>query len=478
LVEKRGVRHLLLLSRQGPAAPEAPELRAHLEALGAQVTIAACSVEREDELARCLAAIPVAQPLKAVFHLAAVLRDGPVERLHSADLQAVLGPKVLGALHLHKLTASLDLDAFVLFSSAAGLLGHGGQCLYSAANAFLDALADHRRRGGKVGLSLAWGPWAEVGMVPRLSAQAQALIEQRGLVPLPVREALALLDQCLARTSRPWPTVDPVDPVDPVAPVANDSFANDRMAENSVAIHSRASLQDPAATTNTSPSYLVPLRLHTGALREAAAASPSANALDALDALPALLDKLLPAPRTPRKVSSLPLLQERLPALPPAEHLAFVTGMLVEELARVFRLPKETIDTEQPLKDMGLDSLLAVELRQKMEALSGLRLPPAVVFDHPSVRALAKMLLEELTDTLDVPHRNAAPSGLRPAAPPRALGFEANDANDGKDANDAQKDEGAQATQATQTTQPASTPPNAIDTMGVDDLVKLALGQS
>jgi acyl transferase domain-containing protein len=207
LVTRHGVRHLLLTSRRGDAAPGATELRTKLAGMGADVRIAACDIADETELAELLASIPDDHPLTAVIHTAGVLADASFDRLTEEDYREVARPKATAAWHLHKLTAGLDLSAFVLFSSAVGLVGNPGQANYAAANAFLDALAQHRFAHGLPAVSAAWGLWADTGgMAGKLGRADLLRLERHGLTAMSVTEGLAFLDAVLASSV---PTVVP-----------------------------------------------------------------------------------------------------------------------------------------------------------------------------------------------------------------------------------------------------------------------------
>ncbi|MEV0916218.1 type I polyketide synthase [Streptomyces sp. NPDC049967] len=194
LVEQHGVRHLLLTSRSGPDSPDAGELTS----LDAEVRLAACDVSDRDALAALLDTVPAAHPLTAVIHLAGILDDGIIQSLTPGRIDAVLAPKVSGALNLHELTQDLPLTAFILFASAAGTFGGPGQGNYSAANAYLDALAENRRRQGLPGLSLAWGLWeGQDGMVGGLSDVDLQRAASIGVLSLGGPEGLALFDTAL-----------------------------------------------------------------------------------------------------------------------------------------------------------------------------------------------------------------------------------------------------------------------------------------
>src|SRR4029434_2771156 len=173
----------------------AAELVECLAARGAEVTVAACDVGDREAVARVLAAIPERRPLRAVIHAAGAVDDGVVPLLTADRLNAVLAPKAIGAWNLHALTRDLDLSAFVLFSSAAGLSGAAGQANYAAANVFLDALASHRRRQGLPAVSLALGQWAETrATTGQLDEALLTRLRSAGFVPLATDEALGLFD--------------------------------------------------------------------------------------------------------------------------------------------------------------------------------------------------------------------------------------------------------------------------------------------
>ncbi|MEU8976917.1 type I polyketide synthase, partial [Streptomyces monashensis] len=202
LVAEHGVRHLLLTSRRGPEAPGAQELTAELEAAGASVTVVACDMSKRRAVKKLLAAVSPDAPLTGVVHAAGVLDDGVIPSLTPEHVGAAFRPKVDAALTLHELTRDMNLSAFVLFSSAAGVIGGPGQGNYSAANAFLDAFAQWRRAQGLPAVSLAWGLWAESdGMIATMSESDQARMSRGGVLPLASEDGMALLDTALAGTA-------------------------------------------------------------------------------------------------------------------------------------------------------------------------------------------------------------------------------------------------------------------------------------
>ncbi|MFI0742236.1 SDR family NAD(P)-dependent oxidoreductase [Streptomyces sp. NPDC021100] len=334
LVTRYGARHLLLTGRRGPDAPGAARLLAELRELGADAQAVACDAVDRDALARVLAGIPARHPLTAVVHAAGVLDDAVLTSLTPDRLHAVLRPKADAAWHLHELTAGLDLAAFVLFSSVVGTLGGAGQANYAAANVFLDALAGHRRARGLAGQSLAWGLWeGPGGMTGHLDEADRRRIARQGITPLTRDEGLELFDLALA-DGRP---------------------------------------------------LTVPARLVTAALR----AQPSP--------LVAGIVRGAAAAAAPGPGKAAVPLAERVAALPPDERHRAVLEFVRQQTAAVLgHESTDGVDEELAFKKLGFDSLTAVDLRNRVAAASGLRLPVTLVFDHPSPAALARHLLAEL----------------------------------------------------------------------------------
>ncbi|OKH94376.1 beta-ketoacyl synthase [Streptomyces uncialis] len=348
LVTGHGVRRLLLLSRRGPAAAGAGALRAELTALGAETDIVACDAADRDALAAVLAAVPSDHPLTAVVHTAGTLDDGVVTALTPERVDGVLRPKVDAALHLHELTQDLDLAHFVLFSSAAGTFGGPGQANYAAANAFLDALAEQRRAAGLPGQSLAWTLWEQPSaLTGHLEDADVRRVARSGMPPLSTERGLALFDTAL--------TVD-----------------------------------RPA---------LVPIRLDTTALRSAAADGT----------LPPLLRGLVRTP--PRRASATAdttaddnALRRRLAALDAAGRTRLLGELVRTHAASVLgHASPDALDPGRAFRELGFDSLASVELRNRLTAATGLRLPASLVFDHPTPTALADFLRTGLTDTVSAP---------------------------------------------------------------------------
>ncbi|MGC9543166.1 SDR family NAD(P)-dependent oxidoreductase, partial [Streptomyces sp. UG1] len=341
LVERHGVRHLLLTSRGGASAPGALELEAELLAHGAEVTIAACDAADREALAALLAGIPDEHPLTAVIHAAGVLDDATVQSLTPDRLDTVLRPKADAAWNLHHLTQDHDLAAFVLFSSITGTLGSPGQANYAAANTFLDALAHHRHTQGLPATSLAWGLWEQTsGMTAHMEDGDRARMLGGGVLPISSERGLALFDTALT-TGRP-------------ALVATRFDLTAVRAQ---------------ATAGQLPPVLCGL-LRTP-LRRVAAAAPEADA------------------------SGLP---QRLAGLSADEQEGMLLDLVGTHASAVLgHAASNGLDADRAFRELGFDSLTAVELRNRLTTATGLRLPASLVFDHPTPRGLARHLRCELT---------------------------------------------------------------------------------
>jgi acyl transferase domain-containing protein/NADPH:quinone reductase-like Zn-dependent oxidoreductase/acyl carrier protein len=337
LASEHGARHLLLVSRSGPETESAKSLQADLSKLGCDAQIATCDVADRTQLDELIAAIPSERPLTAVIHAAGVLDDGTIETLDAEQVDAVMRPKVDGALHLHELTKHLELSQFVLFSSGAATLGTPGQGNYVAANAFLDALAQRRHAQGLAAQSLAWGLWLQeqgVGM-GGLNETDRARFSRLGIAPLTPGEGLKLLDAARA-------------------------------------------IDEP---------FLVPVHLNFAALRAHARAG----------LLPPLLQMLV---RTPirRERTSRGSLALRVARTPESERGAVVLEAVRSVAAGVLGHDSpEAIDPQATFKDLGFDSLAGVELYNYLCQATGLQLPTTLGFDHPTPLAVAQFLQAEMS---------------------------------------------------------------------------------
>ncbi|WP_434093038.1 type I polyketide synthase [Streptomyces lasiicapitis] len=385
-----GAEHLVLTSRRGPDAPGAPELRAELEQMGVRVTVAACDAADREALARVLDGIPEDVPLTGVFHTAGVLDDGVLDGLTAERFATVFRPKAQAALNLHELTRhSEHLTAFVLFSSVAGSLGIGGQGNYAAANAFLDAFAEHRRSLGLPALSLAWGPWAGGGM-----AVDGGVVEQRvrdsGMPPMAPDLAVAAMGALLADAARAADAVSDPD-VGSTAGVATTAGA------------AAITLAD-VEWDQYAPTYAMARPCHL---------------FDQLTGPPASTEASTSGPdRQSARGAAPSSLVDQLAALPAAERERALLDLVRDRVATVLGYPAtKTVDATRPFKDLGFDSLTAVELRNLIGAASGLHLPATLVFDHPTPAALAGHLRGELLDGLTPEDASAAAAPSVPGAP-------------------------------------------------------------
>ena len=330
---ENGAEHLLLSSRRGADAPGAEQLTGELERLGARVSVVACDVADRQQLQSTLGLVPAEYPLSAVFHVAGVVDDDAIGELSVEHLEEMLAGKADGAWHLHELTAGLGLEAFVLFSSIAGTLGSGGQGAYSAANAFLDALAEFRHGRGLVATSVAWGAWAGEGM----AARGDEFLGRRGIRAMAPELAVAALGSALDTGERCVMVAD-LD-WERYAPTYSSARARPLIGE---------------------------LPEVQRALQESGAGAGGG------------------------------LLAERLASVSAGERERVVLELVRSHVASVLgHTSAQEVPVRQAFKELGFDSLTAVQLSRELQAATGLRLPSTVVFDYPSAAELAAHMLRE-----------------------------------------------------------------------------------
>ncbi len=330
-------RRVLLASRRGMGASGMPELVAELAGSGTSVEVVACDVADREQLAEVIAGVSPAEPLTGVIHTAGVLDDGVIGSLTPDRVRQVMRPKADAAWHLHELTRHLDLDHFTLFSSVAGVWGNPGQANYAAGNTFLDALAAHRRHQGLPAVSLAWGPW-EQGMAGELTEADRQRMARQGLRPLAAPDGLALLDAAAGHT-------------DPMLVTARLDLPALRKLGSSV----------PALVTG----------LVRPGRRTAGAAGPEGGAS----------------------------LANQLAALPPEQLHGAVLDLILTQAALVLGLSgPESVDPGRYFRQLGFDSLTALEFRNRISAAVGMRLPAAVVFDYPTPAGLAGHLRDRIAE--------------------------------------------------------------------------------
>ncbi|WP_342776383.1 type I polyketide synthase [Streptomyces armeniacus] len=336
-----GAEHLLLTSRRGADAPGAAELTAELTERGSRVTIAACDVADRDALAALLGSVPEEHPLDAVFHVAGSLDDGVIEQLDPGRMQPVLRTKASAALHLHELTRDLDLSAFVLFSSTSGTISGPGLGNYAPGNAFLDALAFQRAAEGLPATAVAWGHWADGGMGDGAVGDR---LRRYGVYDMAPELAASALLQTIEHQET-W--------------VAVTDIGWERFAP---------------AFTAPRPSAL--LRDLPDAVRNLTAEGDSGDGGGDLSAL-----------------------RQHLAGLSGDERQDAVLNVVRSYVATVLGYPgPEAVEPSRAFSDLGFDSLSAVELRNGMNKITGLRLPATLIFDYPTCADLARLLLDEMTE--------------------------------------------------------------------------------
>jgi acyl transferase domain-containing protein/acyl carrier protein len=336
LVGRHLVKRLLLCSR----SELDDDLIADLRASGASVDPVRCDVSDRVALERVLARVPASHPLTAVIHTAAVLDDGLLESQTPERLEHVFRPKGLGAWHLHELTQNHAPAAFLVFSSIAGVLGSAGQSNYAAANAFVDALCQHRSAQGLPATSVAWGYWAEkTGMTAQMSDTDRARLARAGVGALDIEQGLALFDAALARG---------------VESLVAVKFDKARLTEYSAV-------------------------------------------------LPPVFHALVP-PRTRRRAQPADALDlgQRLAQLSDEEGRHLVMRLFQRLLATVLATSEEQLEAPRVLQDLGLDSLMMLELRNRIALATGVRLPVTALFQYATVGAFAEHLFRQLGDIEEI----------------------------------------------------------------------------
>ncbi|HET9914974.1 MAG TPA: beta-ketoacyl reductase, partial [Anaerolineales bacterium] len=340
---KRGARHLVLMGRRN-ASESAQQIIAWMEEAGAQVVIQYGNVSKLSDVQRVLQQIEENMPpLRGIIHSAGVLDDGVLLQQNWDKFARVLSPKVDGAWHLHSLTKDMPLDFMVLFSSTAAIFGSAGQANHAAANTFLDMLAHYRRAQGLPALSLNWGIWSEVGIAAEKNVGER--MKQQGVGTIFPEQGLQILDSMIDQ--------DVAQVI--VTPIHWHTFLN-------------------TYANGSKPAWLY------GMEREAEQRTST-----------------LPVATQPEKSS--PALMQRLAEAPSNQKLEILLAFVTEQVTKVLGLSSsDTVDPRQPLQELGLDSLTAVELRNLLSnTLKPERsLPATLVFDYPTINALADFLAHDI----------------------------------------------------------------------------------
>ncbi|MFD5921845.1 SDR family NAD(P)-dependent oxidoreductase [Kitasatospora sp. NPDC058201] len=324
---RNGATGVVLAGLRGPDAPGAEALRAELAETGAQVTVVACDLTVREQVDSLVAGLPA--DLSAVVHAAGVAQDTPVADLTAAETAAVTGARVTGALLLDELLAGTELDAFVVFTSVAGVWGTARHPAYAAADAFLDAFADRRRAQGRPATAVAWSPWAGGGIA-----------------------ATAAADGSLLRLG-----IRPLDPGRAVAELA------------------------------AAPASLVVADVDWARFLPAFGLARTGRLLSELEAA---ADR---GPDRPEDTDAAAALRDRLAALPPEDAERELVDLLWGHIAAVIGISRaDRIPPDRAFREIGFDSVTAVELRNRVNASTGLRCPATLVFDHPTPAALAAYL--------------------------------------------------------------------------------------
>ncbi len=343
---EQGARYIALLGRSEPSAEALANIKS-LEHSGARVLVSRADVADAAGLRRAVEDIESRMPaLRGVVHAAGVLDDGLLLRMDAQRLRNVMAPKVAGAWNLHTLTLGRELDFFVLFSSASSMLGAPGQANYAAANAFLDALAHYRRAQGLPALSINWGPWADVGAAAQPDRGGRLAL--RGIASLAPERALEAMDWLM----------------------------------NSGAVQAGV------------------LALNLRQWREF---YPKAADFP-------LLEHLLSTANESAVATREGVLRNTLLAAEAGQRQQLLEDYLKQQLGEVLRLAPSRIDRQTPLSTLGLDSLMALELRNRLEAGAEVTLSATLVWNYPSIAALAPYLADKMGIAMEAASaENAAP---------------------------------------------------------------------
>ena len=330
-----GAKHLVLTSRSGPTTPAAEDFLTKLRARGVDVKVVLADAGAPEDIDRLLLEIATAAiPLKGVFHLAMVIDDAPMAALTRERMRTVLAPKAYGAWLLHQGTLGMSLDCFVMFSSLSSIFGNSGQANYAAANAFLDSLAHHRAAMGLPALAINWGALGGEGYVARNERVAEYLARQ-GTTPLSPREVVFLMESFL----------------------------------------------------NAGATQAMAMRVDWSKWRQSSRGAQESPLLERIYA--AGVD----APETSGAKSDW---RRKIESAAPAERAAVIGEAVRDVVGSVLRVKPEGLRFDQPLTDLGLDSLMAVEIENSIESSIGVALPPASLMRARTIGQIATLITEHL----------------------------------------------------------------------------------
>ena len=338
-LSRKGARQITVISRSGTVTSEQQAVFDSLAAAGTRVSAVACDVADATALSAVLAALRQSAPIKGVIHAAMVLRDGLIASMSDADIDAVLNPKVKGAELLHELTKSDPIETFILFSSITTIIGNPGQANYVAANGYMEGLARMRRIEGLPALAIGWGAITDVGYLARHRVVADTIAKRSGTLKFTAGQALRALERIIS--------LDDGSPARAFAGVAPMNWA---VAKGGLAI------------LRTAPFLSFSRRADQSTQRVS----------ETLDLAALIAGKTEPEAR------------------------AIICAILAKEVSLVLRTPVEDVNVKRPLTDLGMDSLMGVELRMTAQQKLGIDIPLASIANGVSVEEIAKKILMRL----------------------------------------------------------------------------------